>query len=51
MLLTLRFESWPKWVNNYKQETIQLVGAGYKLYIFLAIRVLKTRFWAPKSSF
>ena len=41
---------WPKWVNNYKQETIQLVGAGYKLYIFLATRVLKTRFWAPKSS-
>ena len=40
----------PKWVFNYKNETIQLVGADYKLYIFLATRALKTRFWAPKSS-
>ena len=39
-----------KWVNNNKKETIQLVDTDQKLYIFLAIRVLKTRFWGPKSS-
>ena len=38
-----------KWVNTHKKETIQLVGADQKVYIFLATRASKTRFWAPKS--
>ena len=40
-----------KWPTGLKIVAIQLVGAVQKHILFIASRVLKTRFWSSKAQF